>query len=94
MLLARCCCPFTLAPASPLACAEAERPLRAEPCALAWPLALAAPWVREVELALAFWLPLAAPEPDTSIVLSPAPRAAWDVDGNRRGCGFAVLPDG
>ncbi len=43
------CCAFALALASPSACVEADTPLRAEPCALAWPLALAEPLVPAAE---------------------------------------------
>ena len=69
-------------------------PLRAEPCAPAWPLALAEPLVPAAGPAFASVLPWAAPEPDTSTDLSPALRTAPDVRGSRRGCVVVASPDG
>ena len=77
----QCCCASALAPASPLACAEAERPPRAEPWALAWPLAEPLPWATRP--ALAPVVPRAAPEPETSSDALPVRRAAPAACGSR-----------
>ena len=95
MLIIQCCC--APAPALTPGCTEVEMPSRAEPCAPAlapaWPLALAEPRVPDGEPALAFVLPWAAPEPDTSTVLFPAPRMALDVCDSRPGWGAVSVPD-